>query len=157
MAYIEIKELTPYLQKHSTIAGLDLGTKTIGIAISDIGYRFAHPRPVIKRRKLSLDANILLELFTTERVAAIVIGLPINMNGSSGPRAQATRSFVRAMDSYTNLPFIFWDERLSTVAAQRTLIEMNVSRKKRSILIDSSAACFILQGALDRWQALQCS
>ncbi|WJW79902.1 Holliday junction resolvase RuvX [Bartonella sp. TP] len=154
MTCIKIEELAPYLQKDSTLAGLDLGSKTIGLAISDIGYNFAYPRPLLRRKKFVTDAALLLERLKAERVAAIVIGLPINMNGSMGPRVQSTRSFVSNMANYTELPFIFWDERLSTVAAERTLIEMDMSRKKRADHIDSNAACFILQGALDRWRAI---
>ena len=137
------------------IAGLDLGTKTIGIAISDLGLSFAHPRPVLKRRKFTQDAQELLELLQKEKVAAIVIGLPVNMDGSEGPRVQATRAFVRNMEKLTDIPFIYWDERLSTVAAERALIGMDVSRAKRAERIDSAAASFILQGALDRLHMLR--
>ncbi|HWD13417.1 Holliday junction resolvase RuvX [Pseudochrobactrum sp. sp1633] len=137
------------------IAGLDLGTKTIGIAISDLGLSFAHPRPVLKRRKFTQDAQELLELLQKEKVAAIVIGLPVNMDGTEGPRVQATRAFVRNMEKLTDIPFIYWDERLSTVAAERALIGMDVSRAKRAERIDSAAASFILQGALDRLHMLR--
>lgn len=150
MTQIDIETLAQNLAPRRTIVGLDLGTKTIGIAVSDIGYRFANPRPVLKRKKFSIDAEQLLEILARENAAAIVIGLPINMDGSSGPRVQATRAFVRNMEALTPLPFLFWDERLSTVAAERQLIEMDISRAKRSERIDSAAAAFILQGALDR-------
>jgi putative holliday junction resolvase len=109
---------------------------------------------VILRRKFTLDADALLVQARKDGVAAFVMGLPINMDGSEGPRAQASRAFVRNMQRATDLPFVFWDERLSTVAAERALIEMDVSRRKRSGRIDSAAAAFILQGVLDRLQAL---
>ena len=140
-------------QPGRTIAGLDLGTKTIGLAISDKSLAFAHPKKVIMRKKFNQDAEMLLAALGAE-VEAAVIGLPLNMDGSEGPRAQATRAFVRNMDRLSAIPFIFWDERLSTVAAERTLIGMDVSRAKRSERIDSAAAAFILQGVLDRLQAL---
>ena len=136
------------------MAGIDLGTKTIGLAVSDRGLSFAHPRPVISRSKFTADAQALLKAMGMEAVGAVVIGLPVNMDGSEGPRAQASRAFVRNMQKLTALPFVFWDERLSTVAAERTLIEMDYSRKRRADMIDSAAAAFILQGALDRLRAI---
>ncbi|CAH0152128.1 Holliday junction resolvase RuvX [Agrobacterium fabrum] len=154
MATLTIEELAQTLQPAQAIAGLDLGTKTIGLAMSDLSRRFATPRAVIKRVKFTQDAQVLLAFAEKEKVAAFVIGLPINMDGSAGPRAQATRAFVRTMGEKTALPFIYWDERLSTVAAERALLEMDVSRAKRAERIDSAAASFILQGALDRLSAL---
>lgn len=151
MAVIEIEALKG-AAAGGAIAGLDLGEKTIGVAVSDRSYAFAHPRPVIRRKKFGLDAAALLDLLSREQVTAIVIGLPINMDGTLGPRAQATKAFVRNMERLTALPFCYWDERLSTVAAERALIEMDVSRGKRAERIDSAAAAFILQGALDRIQ-----
>ncbi len=155
MAVVEIEEIPALLQAGKTIAGLDLGTKTIGLAVSDLGLTFAHPRPVIKRTKFSIDAQVLLKALDADRVGAIVIGLPMNMDGTSGPRVQATRAFVRTMQPLTDLPFVFWDERLSTVAAERALIGMDVSRGKRAERIDSAAAAFILQGALDRLHGIR--
>ncbi|CAN7148768.1 Holliday junction resolvase RuvX [Rhizobium sp. LjRoot98] len=154
MAVLSIEDLATALLPNQAIAGLDLGTKTIGISVSDLGRRFATPREVIKRVKFGLDAEALLAVAEKERIAAFVIGLPINMDGSAGPRAQATRAFVHNMAQKTAIPFIYWDERLSTVAAERVLIEMDVSRKKRADRIDSAAASFILQGALDRLASL---
>lgn len=154
MATLTLEELAATLSPLQPIAGLDLGTKTIGLAVSDLGRRLATPRPVLKRVKFTKDAEVLLSFAAKEKVAAFVIGLPVNMDGSSGPRVQATRAFVRAMAEKTALPFVYWDERLSTVAAERTLIEMDVSRKKRAERIDSAAAAFILQGALDRLSSL---
>lgn len=154
MAILTIEELAQALQPGQAIAGLDLGTKTIGLAMSDLSRRFATPRPVIKRVKFTQDAEVLLAFAEKEKVFAFIIGLPMNMDGSAGPRVQATRAFVRTMGEKTALPFIFWDERLSTVAAERALLEMDVSRAKRAERIDSAAASFILQGALDRLSAL---
>ncbi|MEO1745767.1 MAG: Holliday junction resolvase RuvX [Pseudomonadota bacterium] len=147
---VEITELSGTLQKGQTLGGLDLGTKTIGIAVSDPELSFATPRPVIKRKKFTLDAKALSEVIKAEKVGGIVIGLPLNMDGSEGPRAQATRAFVRNLARIVPLPVAFWDERLSTVAAERSLLEQDVSRAKRAERIDSAAAAFILQGALDR-------
>ena len=149
-----IEELAAGLAPAAAIAGLDLGTKTIGLAVSDLSRRFATPRPVLKRIKFTRDAETLLAFAEKERITGFVIGLPMNMDGSAGPRVQATRAFVRSMEEKTDLPFCFWDERLSTVAAQRVLLEMDVSRQKRAERIDSAAASFILQGALDRLTAI---
>ncbi len=154
MTTLTIEELSDALLPGQAIAGLDLGTKTIGISVSDLGRRFATPRDVIKRVKFGPDSEALLALAEKEKIAAFIIGLPINMDGSAGPRAQATRAFVHNMAQKTDLPFVYWDERLSTVAAERVLIEMDVSRKKRADRIDSAAASFILQGALDRLASL---
>lgn len=155
MAVVPIDELPGRLSPGKVLAGLDLGTKTIGLAISDRSLAFAHPRQVIARKKFSADAAVLLAALEKENVGAVVIGLPVNMDGSEGPRAQATRAFVRNMERMTDLPFAFYDERLSTVAAERALLEMDVSRKKRETRIDSAAAAFILQGVLDRLQAMR--
>ncbi|HXV29499.1 MAG TPA: Holliday junction resolvase RuvX [Sinorhizobium sp.] len=150
MAILTIEELAARLPPYQAVAGLDLGTKTIGLSVSDLGRRFATPRDVIRRVKFGVDAEALLALAAKEKIAAFVIGLPVNMDGSEGPRCQATRAFVRNMGEKTDIPFVLWDERLSTVAAERVLIEMDVSRRKRAERIDSAAASFILQGALDR-------
>ncbi|MEQ1942719.1 Holliday junction resolvase RuvX [Mesorhizobium sp. VNQ89] len=153
MAVIDIADLPATLVGGKTLAGLDLGEKTIGVAVSDRGLSFAHPRPVIVRKKFTADATALLDLLGKDNVGAVAMGLPVNMDGSEGPRAQASRAFVRNIARMTALPFVFWDERLSTVAAERTLIEMDFSRKKRAGKIDSAAAAFILQGVLDRLHA----
>ena len=155
MATISVEDLSDLLAGGDTLAGLDLGEKTIGVAVSDKSLAFAHPRPVIMRKKFTLDVEKLLAGLSRENVAAIAIGLPINMDGSEGPRAQATRAFVRNITRLTPLPFLFWDERLSTVAAERSLIEMDFSRRRRENKIDSAAAAFILQGVLDRLQRLR--
>ena len=154
MPIIAIEDVSQLLTAGGTLAGIDLGDKTIGVAVSDRGLSFAHPRPVIMRKKFSIDAAALLGLLARDNVVAIVIGLPVNMDGSEGPRAQKSRAFVRNMAPLSPLPFIFWDERLSTVAAERVLLEMDVSRRKRETRIDSAAAACILQGALDRLRTL---
>jgi putative Holliday junction resolvase len=151
---VAIEDVKNELSPGSTLAGLDLGTKTIGLAVSDRGFSFATPRAVIARSKFSKDAETLLNAFGRENVGAVVLGLPVNMDGSEGPRAQATRAFARNFLRLNDLPIVLWDERLSTVAAERALIEMDVSRRKRAGRIDSAAAAFILQGALDRLQRL---
>ncbi|MBY3134566.1 Holliday junction resolvase RuvX [Rhizobium laguerreae] len=154
MTVLTIEEMAETLAPRQAIAGLDLGTKTIGLSMSDLGRRFAMPRTVIRRVKFTIDAQALLDFAQSEKVAGFIIGLPMNMDGSAGPRVQATRAFVRNMEQKTALPFVYWDERLSTVAAERTLLEMDVSRAKRAERIDSAAASFILQGALDRLSLL---
>lgn len=155
MTVLAIEHLAASLQSGQTIAGIDLGTKTIGLAVSDRGFSFANPRQVIKRVKFTLDAQALIKALGDDHAGAVVIGLPVNMDGSEGPRVQATRAFVRNMEKLTEIPFVYWDERLSTVAAERALIGMDVSRKKRAERIDSAAAAFILQGALDRLHDLR--
>jgi putative Holliday junction resolvase len=155
VSVVTIEDMPDLLAAGATLAGLDLGTKTIGLSVSDRGLAFAHTRPVIARKKFGQDAEALLKAFGADGVGAVVVGLPVNMDGSEGPRAQAARAFVRNMQRLTELPFAFWDERLSTVAAERALLEMDVSRKKRGERIDSAAAAFILQGALDRVRALR--
>ncbi len=154
MAILSIEDLAAALLPGQAIAGLDLGTKTIGLSVSDLGRRFSTPRDVLRRVKFGQDAEALLAFAAKERIFAFVIGLPVNMDGSQGPRVQATRAFVRNMEAKTDIPFVFWDERLSTVAAERALIGMDVSRRKRADRIDSAAASFILQGALDRLVSL---
>ncbi|WP_136657062.1 Holliday junction resolvase RuvX [Nitratireductor sp. XY-223] len=154
MGVKSLQELAEDLPEGMVLAGLDLGTKTIGIAVSDLGLSLATPREVLRRTRFTKDADKLLELLEAERVGGCVIGLPVNMDGSHGPRAQATRAFVRNLEARTDLGFAFWDERLSTVAAERALLEMDVSRKKRAQRIDAAAAAFILQGALDRLSSL---
>jgi len=154
LAIISIETLAATLPPNRSVAAIDPGTKTIGLAVSDRGLSFAHPRQVILRKKFSLDAAALLAALARDEVFALAIGLPINMDGSEGPRAQASRAFARNLEKLTELPLLFWDERLSTVAAERTLIEMDFSRKARQTKIDSAAAAFILQGVLDRLHAL---
>ena len=132
------------------VAGLDLGTVTIGVAVSD-GYRsVASPLQTIKRTKFSADAARLLAIAEGRNLAGFVLGLPLNMDGTEGPRCQSTRAFARNLERLTPLPITFWDERLSTVAATRALLEADTSRKRRAEVIDHVAAGYILQGMLDR-------
>lgn len=138
------------LPRVGALAGLDLGTKTIGVAISDGLRSVATPAETIKRKKFTLDAQALLTLLGAREVGGIVLGLPLNMDGSEGPRVQSTRAFARNLAGLTELPMMFWDERLSTVAAERALLEADTSRAKRAQVIDHVAAGYILQGALDR-------
>jgi putative Holliday junction resolvase len=138
------------LPASGALAGLDFGDKTIGIAVSDLRRQVATPLSTIRRVKFTADADALLALCTARGLAGLILGLPRNMDGSEGPRAQATRAFARNLSRLTALPIGFWDERLSTVAAERALLEADTSRKRRSEVIDHVAAGYILQGALDR-------
>ncbi len=129
--------------------GLDLGSTTIGLALADPGLRIASPLETIKRVKFSKDVARLLEIAATHKVGGFVMGLPLNMDGSEGPRVQATRSFVRNLMPMTPIPLAYWDERLSTAAVTRTLIAADASRARRAEVVDKMAAAYILQGALD--------
>lgn len=132
------------------LIGLDLGSKTIGIALSDAGHLIATPMETIRRTKFTKDAERLIEICNEHDIGGIAIGLPLNMNGTEGPRVQATRAFERNLSQKIDLPMLFWDERLTTVAAERAMLEADLSRKKRAARIDSTAAGLILQGVLDR-------
>ncbi|MCB1463542.1 MAG: Holliday junction resolvase RuvX [Nitratireductor sp.] len=147
---VEIENLKALHRPGLRLFGLDLGTKTIGLALSDGMLSVASPYHTIRRTKFTRDASELAALSAKEGVFALVIGMPLNMDGSEGPRAQATRAFVRNLADKLDLPVTFWDERLSTVAAERAMIEADLSRAKRAEKIDAAAAAFILQGALDR-------
>jgi len=137
------------LPEKGRLLGLDLGTKTIGIALSD-GLRLtATPLTTIKRKKFTLDAQQIIEIIEADNVSGIILGLPLNMDGTEGPRAQSTRAFARNLATKINIPIAFWDERLSTAAVTKTLIEADISRAKRAEVVDKLAASFILQGALD--------
>jgi putative holliday junction resolvase len=149
-APLSIDELAERLPPGRPLIGLDVGSKTIGIAVSDRNRQIASPRETIRRTRFGPDAARLLELSGRENAAAIVVGLPINMDGSEGPRAQSTRAFARNLARLTDLPIAFWDERLSTAAVERMLIEADRSRDRRAKLVDKLAAAYILQGALDR-------
>jgi putative Holliday junction resolvase len=137
------------------VMGLDLGTKTIGVALSDRLLSAASAVETVKRRKFTLDAARLLEIAAAREAGGILLGLPRNMDGSEGPRAQSTRAFARNLAALTELPIGFWDERLSTVAAERALLEADTSRKRRAEVIDAVAAAYILQGALDRMRHMR--
>ncbi|MEQ3626371.1 MAG: Holliday junction resolvase RuvX [Celeribacter sp.] len=151
----DIAEFAAALAPGRAIAGLDLGTKTIGVAISDRLLSAATPTEVIRRKKFTLDAARLCEIATTRELAGIILGLPRNMDGSEGPRCQSTRAFARNLSALIDLPIAYWDERLSTVAAERALLEADASRRKRAEVIDQVAAGYILQGALDRLRHLR--
>ncbi|MEF3046717.1 Holliday junction resolvase RuvX [Pseudotabrizicola sp. L79] len=146
----DIEGFVAALPANRAIAGLDLGDKTIGVALSDLRRQVATPVEVIRREKFTLDAARLLALLDSRQICGIVLGLPLNMDGSEGPRVQSTRAFARNLEKLTALPITFWDERLSTVAAERALLEADTSRKRRKEVIDQVAAGYILQGALDR-------
>ena len=150
MIEADIAAFAAALRPGLPVAGLDLGTKTIGIALSDRLWSVATPQRTIKRVKFTLDAADLMGFLVDRESCGIVFGLPMNMDGSEGPRAQSTRAFARNLEKLTDLPITFWDERLSTVAAERALLEADASRKRRAEVIDHVAASFILQGALDR-------
>ena len=137
------------------LIGLDLGTKTIGVAVSDPDRKLATGIETIQRKAFTADATRLLALAGERNVTGFVLGLPINMDGSEGPRAQSTRAFARNFAKLTDLPIGLWDERLSTAAVERELIGMDMSRAKRAKVIDEHAAIFILQGALDRLHVLR--
>lgn len=145
-----IEEFAAALPAEGAVIGLDPGTKTIGVALSDRRRRIATPSCVIRRRKPSADMEALVSLIETRAACGAVLGLPLNMDGSEGPRAQSARAFARNLVARLPLPVFLWDERLSTVAAERALIEADASRKRRSEVIDAVAAGYILQGALDR-------
>jgi putative Holliday junction resolvase len=145
----DITAFAAALPPAGALLGLDLGTKTIGVALSDLGRRIASPLVLIERTKFTADADRLLALAAEHRAAGLVIGLPLNMDGSEGPRAQSTRAFARNLSRLTPIPIAYWDERLSTAAVERMLIEADRSRKKRAEIIDKLAAAYILQSALD--------
>ncbi|WP_299649886.1 Holliday junction resolvase RuvX [uncultured Jannaschia sp.] len=138
------------LPGHGALMGLDLGTKTIGVAVSDTMRSVSTPLETIRRTKFTADAVAVEALLAARSVAGIVLGLPLNMDGSEGPRLQSTRAFARNLARRIETPIAFWDERLSTVAAERALLEADASRKRRAAVIDHVAAGYILQGALDR-------
>lgn len=138
------------LPPEARLLGLDVGTKTIGLALSDVTRSIATPYETIRRTKFTSDAKILGDIVDKMEVGGLIIGLPINLDGSEGPRAQSTRAFARNLAKHIDLPMAFWDERLSTAAVERHLIEAGASRKRRAEVVDRMAAAYVLQGALDR-------
>lgn len=150
MIHEAIADFLAAVKPGRALIGLDLGTKTIGVAVSDRLLSVASPLETIRRKKFTEDAHALLAIAAGREVGGIVLGLPRNMDGSEGPRCQSTRAFARNLTRLTDLPIAYWDERLSTVAAERALLEADTSRKRRSEVIDHVAAGYILQGALDR-------
>jgi putative Holliday junction resolvase len=151
MPILELTDLSTALPPRTPLAGLDLGEKTIGVAVSDRERMIASPLELIRKSRFTDDAERLFALMASRGAEGIVIGLPINMDGSEGPRCQSARAFARNLLRLKELPIAFWDERLSTVAAQRMLTgEADLSRARRAELVDKTAAAWILQGALDR-------
>jgi putative Holliday junction resolvase len=151
---LPLEDFAKALPIEGALMGLDLGTVTIGLAISDVRRQIATPLRTIQRTRFSADARDLLAEAARLAVAGLVLGLPLNMDGSEGPRAQATRAFARNLAPLAPLPLLFWDERLSTAAVTRTLLEADASRKRRDAVVDKMAAAYILQGALDRMARL---
>ena len=147
---LPLAEMAPLLAARGALIGLDLGSKTIGVAASDPDRRLAAGVETIFRKNFTADAERLLALATERKAAGFVLGLPVNMDGSEGPRAQSARAFARNLARLTALPIALWDERLSTAAVERDLIAADMSRRKRAAVIDQHAAAYILQGALDR-------
>ena len=146
----DMTEFAAALPPMRALAGLDLGDKTIGVAVSDRMLSIASPLQTIRRKKFGLDATALLDILEAREIGGIILGLPRNMDGTEGPRCQSTRAFARNLSRLTDRPIGFWDERLSTVAAERALLEADTSRRRRAEVIDHVAAGVILQGALDR-------
>lgn len=155
MIHEQIAEFARAVPPMRALIGLDLGDKTIGVAVSDTLLSVASPLETVRRRKFTADAARLLEIADARGIGGIVLGLPRNMDGSEGPRCQSTRAFARNLGRLTDLPIGFWDERLSSVAAERALLEADASRKRRAEVIDNIAACYILQGVLDRLHHLR--
>lgn len=153
----DIAAFAAALPASGSIAGLDYGDKTIGVALSDLRRQVATPTEIIRRTKFTEDAARLMQIVAARQICGLILGLPLNMDGSRGPRVQSNEAFARNLTRLTDLPIAFWDERLSTVAAERALLEADASRKRRKEVIDAVAAGYILQGALDRmaWQGKQ--
>ena len=147
---VDLFEMAENLPATQRLLGLDLGTKTIGLALSDVSLIIATPLETIQRVKFTQDAEALLKIVARHDVGGLVLGYPLNMDGSKGPRAQASESFAHNLARLSDLPVALWDERLSTVAVTRTLLEADTSRKRRAEVVDKMAAGYILQGALDR-------
>jgi putative holliday junction resolvase len=151
---LTLQDLAAILPARARLIGVDLGTKTIGLALSDVERRIGTPLLTIERKKFTADAQLLIGQIARHQVIALIVGLPLNMDGSEGPRVQATRAFLRNFSAMNATPYAFWDERLSTAAVNRSLIEQDVSRARRAAVIDQMAAAYILQGALDRLAAI---
>lgn len=155
MAVVELTELPALLPRYSALIGLDLGEKTIGVAVSDTTRMVASPLELIRKTKFTAEANRLFALIDERQVGALVIGLPINMDGTEGVRCQSNRAFARNLLRLRDIPIAFWDERMSTMAVNRFLIDqLDASRAKRAGLVDQMAAAWILQGALERLRSV---
>tara|TARA_R110000850_G_scaffold21627_3_gene63516 strand:- start:251 stop:736 length:486 start_codon:yes stop_codon:yes gene_type:complete len=156
MIHERIEEFAAALPAMRALIGLDLGEKTIGVAVTDSFLSVATPLETVRRKKFGLDAARLGEIIAGRSIGGVILGLPFNMDGSEGPRCQSTRAFARNFDRlHPDLPIGYWDERLSTVAAERALLEADTSRKRRAEVIDHVAASYILQGVLDRLRVLR--
>jgi putative Holliday junction resolvase len=155
MSIVAIADLLQTLSPHTRLLGFDLGEKTIGLALSDTMLTAATPLETLKRGKFSVDAPLIEAVIAKHGVGGLVIGLPLNMDGSEGPSAQSARAFGRNFAARSPLPILFWDERLSTAAVTRTLIDADASRKRRSEVVDKMAAAYILQGVLDRLRVMR--
>jgi putative Holliday junction resolvase len=151
---VEIEDLPELLVPEARLLGLDVGSKTVGLALSDVTRSIATPYHTVRRTKFTKDAKAIGEVIEKNQVGALIVGLPINLDGSEGRRAQSTRAFARNLAAHIAVPIVFWDERLSTAAVERHLIEADASRKQRAEVIDRMAAAYILQGALDRLKRL---
>ena len=152
MALLDLSQFAAALPTPGALIGLDPGEKRIGVAVSDVGRLIASSLETIARKKFSIDADAILKLYDARRCAGFVIGLPLNMDGSAGPSAQAARAFARNLLGLRDVPLLLWDERLSTAAVTRTLIEGDASRRRRGEVVDKMAAAYMLQGALDAMQ-----
>ena len=155
MIYDETADFIAALPPMQALIGLDLGEKTIGVAVSDSFQSVATPLETVRRKKFGVDAARLTEIIAERRIGGLVLGLPRNMDGTEGPRCQSTRAFARNFDRLSPLPITYWDDRLSTVAAERALLEADTTRKRRAEVIDHVAAGYILQGLLDRLQVMR--
>lgn len=156
MIHERIEDFAAALPSMRALIGLDLGEKTIGVAVTDSFLSVATPLETVKRKKFGLDAARLSEIIAGRNIGGLILGLPFNMDGSEGPRCQSTRAFARNFDRlHPDLPIGYWDERLSTVAAERALLEADTSRKRRAEVIDHVAASYILQGVLDRLRVIR--
>jgi len=151
---VAIEDLPPLLAPEARLLGLDVGSKTIGMALSDVTRSIATPYHTVRRTKFTEDVKAIEAAIEEHDIGGIVIGLPLNLDGSEGPRAQSTRAFARNLAARIAVPIVFWGERLSTAAVERHLIEADASRKRRAEVIDRMAAAYILQGALDRLKRL---
>lgn len=150
MAIVDVVDIAAGLARGQRLLGLDVGSKTIGLALSDATLTIATPVETIRRTKFKADADALLAVAAAREAGGLILGLPINMNGTEGPRCQSVRQFAKNLEARTDLPMAFWDERLSTAAVMRTMMDADLSRRRRGQLVDMLAAGYILQGALDR-------
>ena len=149
MPILTLAEIKAALPRGARLMGLDVGEKTVGIAVCDPGLAVATPVETLRRGKFTVDVQKLARLIAERKIGGLVIGLPVNMDGSEGPRCQSVRQFGANLLAHMDLPILFWDERLSTAAVTRTLIEADMSRKRRAEVVDKMAAAYILQGAID--------